>query len=399
MRGGAGHVDVLVSNCGSRFSYNIVRSLGRSGLKVAVGQDPASGIARFSRYAAARFRHPPFHRDGSGFISTLTAAIERYRPDVYIPADEEIYLVARHRADFDALDVSVPISHSAVLERLHDKSSSVALARSLDIPTPDTSVPMTMHAVHDFAHRHGGRLVLKVTRRLKAESRMVTSGVWWIAASELPERLEHIMAEHSFGFGDFLVQEGVPGRGYGVSVLMNSGRIRGRFVHRRLRERVLTGGPSTLRESTTHARLEEYAERLLSEVEFHGVAMVEFRVDEETGQVWFIEVNPRFWGSLALAIQAGVDFPLLLYLMARDGDVDPVLSYKSGVVVRWLAGDAAALFKQILVAHRWPGWQAIFARADGYDDVHADDLWPFVAELVLPAHRLLRRRRSPPAPA
>ena len=32
-----------------------------------------------------------------------------------------------------------------------------------------------------------------------------------------------------------------------------------------------------------------------------------------------IEVNPRFWGSLALAIYAGIDFPYLLYKLAMEG--------------------------------------------------------------------------------
>ena len=40
-----------------------------------------------------------------------------------------------------------------------------------------------------------------------------------------------------------------------------------------------------------------------------GVAMVEYKLDERTGTPYLMEVNGRFWGSLQLAIDAGVDFP------------------------------------------------------------------------------------------
>src|SRR5437868_544478 len=52
-----------------------------------------------------------------------------------------------------------------------------------------------------------------------------------------------------------------------------------------------------------------------------------------------MEVNGRFWNSLALPCYAGVDFPALLAQMARDGDVPPVTSYRSGVRCRWFLGD------------------------------------------------------------
>ena len=57
-------------------------------------------------------------------------------------------------------------------------------------------------------------------------------------------------------------------------------------------------------------------ERLLTALNWHGVAMVEFKIDA-TGQHWLMEINPRLWGSLALSIDAGVDFPLGLLQVAR----------------------------------------------------------------------------------
>jgi predicted ATP-grasp superfamily ATP-dependent carboligase len=49
-----------------------------------------------------------------------------------------------------------------------------------------------------------------------------------------------------------------------------------------------------------------------------------------------MEVNPRFWGSLSLAIEAGVNFPYLLYLMSRGEKFKPVEHYEIGKRCRWL---------------------------------------------------------------
>ena len=66
--------------------------------------------------------------------------------------------------------------------------------------------------------------------------------------------------------------------------------------------------------------------------------MVEFRVRED-GTPVFLEVNGRFWTSLQLAIDAGVDFPRLWLEVLEGRRVGPPAGYAEGVTVRWLWGD------------------------------------------------------------
>jgi len=133
-----------------------------------------------------------------------------------------------------------------------------------------------------------------------------------------------------------LIQEYIPGDGYGVEVLLNDGEVRALFMHRRLREYPITGGASTFRESVYRDDLKEYALRIMEALNWHGVAMVEFKLDKRDNTPKLMEINGRFWGSLALSIAAGVDFPYLLYKMFTEGDVEPVLEYKTEVKCRWL---------------------------------------------------------------
>src|SRR5262249_29165276 len=150
-----------------------------------------------------------------------------------------------------------------------------------------------------------------------------------------------------------LIQERIPsgGEAIGVSVLFNfQSQLRACFVHRRIREFPLSGGPSSLRESGSPPAITDVAARLLRQLGWSGVAMVEFKVDPRDGVAKLMEVNPKFWGSLNLAIASGVDFPTLLYRMAVDGDVSPVLEYRLGVRSRFLAGD---LLHFLANSNRW----------------------------------------------
>jgi hypothetical protein len=52
-----------------------------------------------------------------------------------------------------------------------------------------------------------------------------------------------------------------------------------------------------------------------------------------------MEFNIRLWGSVQLAIDAGVDFPRLLVESSLGRNVEPVTRYDVGVRSRWLLGD------------------------------------------------------------
>jgi predicted ATP-grasp superfamily ATP-dependent carboligase len=51
-----------------------------------------------------------------------------------------------------------------------------------------------------------------------------------------------------------------------------------------------------------------------------------------------MEVNPRLWGSLQLAIDAGIDFPALLWRLHRDEPLPPIPPARNSRL-RWLLGD------------------------------------------------------------
>jgi hypothetical protein len=151
---------------------------------------------------------------------------------------------------------------------------------------------------------------------------------------QLYEAVEYLRSEPS------LIQRRIAGPGLGVFALFDRGRPITEFAHRRLREKPPSGGVSVLRESAPlDPRLKRAAVHLLGPLAWHGVAMLEFKQDARTGDLFLMEVNGRFWGSLQLAIDAGIDFPWLACELALGRPVASPLEYRTGVTSRWLVGD------------------------------------------------------------
>jgi predicted ATP-grasp superfamily ATP-dependent carboligase len=130
-----------------------------------------------------------------------------------------------------------------------------------------------------------------------------------VAYADGPERLAEQMAPFE-GRCPVLLQEYCAGAGDGVELLLHEGRPLAAFQHRRLREVPITGGASAFRESVPlDPLLLDYSTRLLRELRWTGLAMVEFK--SSVGGPRLMEINGRVWGSLPLAVRSGMDFPRL----------------------------------------------------------------------------------------
>ncbi len=68
--------------------------------------------------------------------------------------------------------------------------------------------------------------------------------------------------------------------------------------------------------------LKEYGLRILSALQWHGVAMVEFKHQQSPDRLVLMEINPKFWGSVELALEAGVDFASDLVRVFRGQPLD-----------------------------------------------------------------------------
>jgi predicted ATP-grasp superfamily ATP-dependent carboligase len=142
------------------------------------------------------------------------------------------------------------------------------------------------------------------------------------------------------------VQECVAGVGVGFFALFDHGQPKRIFMHRRLRELPVAGGMSTAACAYYHETLKDYGLRILSALKWHGVAMVEFKYQEESDRLVLMEINPKFWGSVELALEAGVEFAADLVRVFRGEPLAYSQCYDRQLHFYWpLDGDLVHLLR------------------------------------------------------
>jgi len=165
-------------------------------------------------------------------------------------------------------------------------------------------------------------------------------------------------------------------------MLFRQGEFRAKVAYKQLREYPVKAGQATLRVSIKKPEAEDYFQELLKHMNWHGICQADFIVDNQTKVPYLIDVNPRFWGSLAQGIAAGVDFPYLAYRIAKDGDVAPVHSFREGVKSRWVGGDLRTFYPSMKQSDsKWRFLKEYFFSGDRkvfLDDFSFNDPFPFM---------------------
>jgi predicted ATP-grasp superfamily ATP-dependent carboligase len=331
---------VLVTDAPSNASLAVVRSLGRRGVPVGVGTFAGEfNLAGYSRWAAESCPLPSPSQEPAAFIEALAALLEGGKyPIVFPTTDRTIQLVseARHRLP---TWVQIPIADAHALGTVLDKARTGALAAQVGVPIPRTWCPATEDEVEALAAALTYPVIVKPrkTNFLGTNGRLVKVNYRVVQEpADLPPAWRAVHEAVPLP----VVQAMVRGRGVGINTLWRDGQPLAWFCHKRVRELDLQGGRSTAAISAPcEPRLLDSAQRLLGALRWHGVAMVEFKWDETTGDYWLLEVNGRFWGSLPLALAAGMDFPYYLYQLAVGETPAAPAAYREGVLARDAVGE------------------------------------------------------------
>jgi predicted ATP-grasp superfamily ATP-dependent carboligase len=243
---------VFVTDGHWRKTLAAVRSLGKRGVEVTVGESSRVAASLFSKYCSRRVVYPSVHRHPEAFLSFLRRELRDIHYDLVMPMEEEtLLLLAQHREEFAPV-ARLPLPPYQAIVRVRDKGWLLQHASRAGIPMPRTVW------VEDLASLHTVKDAIPPPWVIKPR---VSSGSFGIAYVEREEELPDAYRKVHSQFPFPLIQERIPreGEAFGVSALLGKGgQVKALFVHRRLREYPITGGPSTLRESVRHPRIEAW---------------------------------------------------------------------------------------------------------------------------------------------
>jgi len=178
-----------------------------------------------------------------------------------------------------------------------------------------------------------------------------------------------------------IIQEKVEGKGWGIEILFNKEIILA-FSHVRIREADPKGSYSSCAMSIPlNFEILREIENILKSLDYFGVGMVEMKGD------YFIEFNPRFWGSLSLAIECGLNFPLYLIKTYLGEKIEKNYNYKIGVISRWLYSEIVHILKSRNYKLLFEIFK--FNKYKSFNNEHIDPLPGLLELIVLPIRRIM----------
>jgi predicted ATP-grasp superfamily ATP-dependent carboligase len=380
---------VLVTDGHFRKTLAVVRSLGRRGIPVTVGERTFLNTSIFSKYCTRRLIYPSPRRSPDQFIEFLLTEIKKNPYDCLFPMEEEtLLLLLKYHSEISRYTYLLS-PDLKVIEFVRDKKNLMQFAETHGIPTPKTFYNFTSpepckvqgsgpesNVVQGLIQRMDDIPIPAVIKP------RISSGSFGIAYVRRREDLLPSYQEVHRRYPFPIIQEWIPDGGgtFGLAALFDeASNLKAVFIHKKLRMYPVQGGPSTLREGVEHPQLMELGLSLLKSLNWVGIGMLEFKVDPRDGIPKLMELNPRFWGSLQLAIVSGVDFPYLILKMARKEGFNPVLRYEAGKRCRWLLfGDFLHFLNNPHRFHLHPSFFHFFDPDTSYDIISKDDPLPLL---------------------
>jgi predicted ATP-grasp superfamily ATP-dependent carboligase len=323
-------MDALVPDAHLNAAVAGIRGLGWAGLRVtAVGPSwTAAGL--WSKHAAARAVAPSVIDDPHGYVGRLQRLADESGPLVVYPSREEtIDAMLAERAAWHG--VILPFPGNSVLDQVRDKSRLVGTADAAGIETPEMLFCGPARELH--SQRFPGQVVVKPARPVSSlkTARLVRD------PHELEMLLESVRDDDVL-----LVQKRLRGQIVSVELVLDrEGNVAAQFQHATRRTWPAAAGSIALATSVEPDEvLVARTASMLARVGYWGLAQVDF-VDTPSGYV-LLDVNPRFYRCLPLAIACGTNLPALWHAVTIGRSLGPPRRYRVGVTYRWLEADFAA---------------------------------------------------------
>jgi len=338
-------MEAVILNGDQKSALSAVRSLSARGVNCTVGAPRKTGLALHSKYTKRSFVYASPLDEKEKFVQNII--------DVCSSLPELPVLFAFSDATFLALsrERERVLKHARMLlppkeqiEIAFDKARTMELAGQLEVPIPQTYIVLGERDIEAASSDISFPAIVKPRHSATWNGALGINGTVQFVHSA--EELKSVVLRLKNQTGEFpIIEEYIQGEEYGVEVFVMDGKVLQWFAHKRIRSLSPTGGASVVKESIeVPSDLKEHSSKLMQALSWSGVAMIEFKRDSnKENKALLIEINGRFWGSLPLAVSAGIPFPHLYFMASLSGKgvekIKEPFSYVSGLKTRYLLGD------------------------------------------------------------
>lgn len=380
--------NVLIFGEDTRSFLSVIRSLGEVEMNVDVVTFSNRTPSLKSKYIRNRYYFNYQAYDPADWNAKVSDLLLTNEYDIAIPCDERaLYPLQTFQASLN-IKTRFAIPNTAIMAPLFNKVETRLIAQTCGVSVAKGALlNLTSISYNELTEQFGSPLVLKPVQSYTSE--------------HLNQRNSVSIVKDKDGFdafrkhySDCLIETYNAGYGVGISILAVKGELYAAFAHERVAEPESGGGSTYRKASKIDPSMLDACQKICSKLRFDGVAMFEFKFNPDTQDWILIEINARFWGSLPLAIFAGVNFPAMYAMTLLDYPIDPKFTYNPYAYARNFTSDIYDIksdFEQqreklglgkasLKLAKRLVGFTRLLTWQEKIDSFDWQDRAPFVAE-------------------
>ncbi|HUN81728.1 MAG TPA: ATP-grasp domain-containing protein [Phycisphaerae bacterium] len=371
---------VLVIESQAKAALPVIESLHRAGIRVIVANTTWHNSGFYSRGVRERYLYPSPRHKPDDFKAWLLRFLSRRRIEVLFPIGHYGALAVSEIQEEIRRHTRLVMPDAATFRLGYEKITTMKAALAAGVPIPESWFPADLAG--------GIEEVIQQIRRwpvlVKPTVGVGARGITWCHNADDVRRLYPLIAE---AHGESYIQDFVPpgGMQYKVDMLVDDRQQRlAAIVYGKTRMYPPEGGSSVLNFSADRPDILDLAYKMLVQLKWVGFCDFDFVDDPRDGVVKIMEINPRLPESFGIAAKSGIDFPLMIYKMARGERIEPVTDYPKNKFLRFLPGDLL-WFLRVSNKERfgtWPGWFRFFDRDTAYQLVRARDPGPIMGYLL-----------------
>ena len=307
----------------------IARRLAAAGYKIILGLEGDEGGCELSRYVAEVWDHPVLAEGAGSFLEQLETFLAK-RSDIkaVFPVAEEFVNCFAAENWCAPEDVFLIGPGHEVVRTFADKIEALHLALRSGVRTLPYEVVGTHEMLFSSAARIGYPVVIRplgTTARLNGKKALIVSS---------REELHDMLPAWPEGHEVLLAQQCARGRRYNIYFAARDGELIGVAASRIERTNHPDGTGLAVCGETIEPppALVADTRTLVAQHGYTGIGLAQFMHDPATGEICFLELNPRVSGSHAVPESAGVPLSAMAVDLARGVAIDAPSPCRQGTV-------------------------------------------------------------------
>ncbi len=294
-------------------ALGICRVLGQHGIPIVVLDGSKYNLARHSRYCGKFIQV-----EDSKLLSRLLSVsfTGSFNGWLLMPTnDRHVKLLSENKKELSRY-YKVVVDDWEKVRNFYHKSLSYSMIERLEIPAPKTIGAESLDQLEQLADSILFPVIIKPSVMVDFYLLFKKKAILCENKALLVKEMKRVLDVLSIS--DILTQEVIPGDSYNqysVGLFAWEGEVKAHITARRARQHPIDfGNATTFAETVQLPLIEEYASAIMQDIEYSGLAEVEFKFDHRDGQYKFLEVNPRTWKWHTLANYAKIPLLETMYM-------------------------------------------------------------------------------------